>query len=677
MSMDLSSPFSTSSYHIPGSRSTSEVPSLRGFGTAYNDLQLDYQTFKNRSSAMSRTAMSVSPHFDVQPDVDDLPVLRTATHEDLIESRNPAYTHLRQQLQEAYHEIERLRLLNTESFGRLTESYEKLATSFCAITGNRPSNNLPIGDTQARPLVPLPLAPLPPASLPLAPLERTQYPRVEYWTKTSWQSRKDGRSAVTVTSSTFDTKELRAIWHFIQDDDGQLISEATLGRIRQVARGKFMEMAARGVLPDSWDKIQWSTRADFECDLERQFFVLRLCENNWKVNEVAKQLFPGFKQNNPLLFATATTVKVKPNSVASDLPAASKRKLAELSGSGHSGDDNTKPETLLPAKKGKRPAAQQRRVPNRLAGACLNIPSALGSSVSSDVSLQPDSESPASLLSSNSSLPAAEVPQDLNAASTSSSSLSPEANPSLSPLNVLASAAVLSSTNALSSTTTTSSNSRSSSSKSYSANSPASPTAAPISALDSTAASSSASGTVLSDGLPAAPMSPSKERNSQSQKISDTEDSSPLPSTSATTTNPASDDIQHHTSFVAQNTTSEQSPAQSNSEPNQDSTQGIPSSSTPLATALAAMDLPTLTVKPSSKPSRIYKPSKMVSLKNIIGQKWKEGNPTGKTSEFEAYYVELEKSAAVMQSISLQITNAGITLPNKRSVRTKALATGK
>ena len=33
----------------------------------------------------------------------------------------------------------------------------------------------------------------------------------------------------------------------------------------------------------------------------------------------------------------------------------------------------------------------------------------------------------------------------------------------------------------------------------------------------------------------------------------------------------------------------------------------------------------------------------------IIGQKWKEVNPTGKTSEFEAYYVELAKLSTVMQ----------------------------
>lgn len=198
----------------------------------------------------------------------------------------------------------------------------------------------------------------------LAPLEQIQYPEVSYWTKTSWQSRKDHKSSTaTITNTTSDTRGISPTWRFLQDESGQPIDKTTLSRISQVARGKFIEMATKGVLPGSWDKVQWSARADFEHGMEDQFFFLRLCENNWKVNEVAKHLFPGFKQNNPVLF---TTIKTEPVSASTAATTNGKRKIAEVDDCANSGADieARRPDAFIG--KGKTPTKQQRRVPNRL-----------------------------------------------------------------------------------------------------------------------------------------------------------------------------------------------------------------------------------------------------------------------------------------------------------------------
>ena len=126
--MSLSSPFTAFS----GSRAPSEIPSLRNFGTVYNELQLGPLDFPPRasSSVSSRLAVSSSPHFhnqvsdkhminrqnlelfspvQSQLDADSYAILRSATHEDFMDAKNPTYMRLTKQLQDAHQEIEHLR----------------------------------------------------------------------------------------------------------------------------------------------------------------------------------------------------------------------------------------------------------------------------------------------------------------------------------------------------------------------------------------------------------------------------------------------------------------------------------------------------------------------------------------------------------------------------------------
>lgn len=204
-------------------------------------------------------------------------------------------------------------------------------------------------------------------SIRLEPLDRSRYPKVINWTKSSWLlNSKDGKGqTITRTTIEVDDNMIKARWHFIQNEDGELIDKAMLGRITTAARGKFNEMATKGVLPPRWDKIQWAIRKDFEHDMEHEFFVLRLCENNWKANEVATLLFPGFKQNNKSLFAE---VKTEPSATTAtgDAFTTSKRKFSETIEAETLNAAAT--QTLPAAKKGKERAVDAPRIqfPNPL-----------------------------------------------------------------------------------------------------------------------------------------------------------------------------------------------------------------------------------------------------------------------------------------------------------------------
>lgn len=202
------------------------------------------------------------------------------------------------------------------------------------------------------------------SSLSRVRLEQDQYPNVEYWGKDAWLLAINAGKGLTITTvSNLDENAVRPIWHFIQYPNGQTIEKAMLSRVTQVARGKFVDMAAKGSgkLPSCWNKIPGSARADFERDMERECPVLALCENSWKSNHVAQLLFPGFKQNNKALFETM--VKAEPTTATISSPIPGKRKLAELQ------DDASNPEltSVPPApsmSKGKAPASAF-RYPNR------------------------------------------------------------------------------------------------------------------------------------------------------------------------------------------------------------------------------------------------------------------------------------------------------------------------
>ncbi|KAI0821483.1 hypothetical protein BC629DRAFT_1461297 [Irpex lacteus] len=267
--------------------------------------------------------------------------------------------HLDQQLLDTRRDNERLhvRLRDaSDSLSKLTDSYETLATSFSVYadqTSSKPRED-DTGKSQA---------------VVQTQLNRAQYPNVRYWCKRAWREFTRESKGLTITTIiSEDEKGVRAVFHFIQCADGQLIDKETFGRVSQAARGKFSEMATKGVLPSSWDKALWSVRTDFERDMEHAFPVLALCENHWKANEVAKLLFPGFKQNNRSLFETppAVTVKEEPSVAAATSPATGKRKFAEMDDSAAKSMESPIPlssHSPSEQRKGKAPAV---RMPNRL-----------------------------------------------------------------------------------------------------------------------------------------------------------------------------------------------------------------------------------------------------------------------------------------------------------------------
>jgi len=131
-----------------------------------------------------------------------------------------------------------------------------------------------------------------------SPLSQLDYPLVKYWEKKEWKSvagsKKDTSEVQTKTSSrggTRSSKGENVMMLYIEDANGIPIDGNIASGIRDHARSIWRSLYERGIAPDTWGQATKEVREEFCREMEKEYHVLRLCDNHWKANALATAVY--------------------------------------------------------------------------------------------------------------------------------------------------------------------------------------------------------------------------------------------------------------------------------------------------------------------------------------------------------------------------------------------------
>lgn len=127
--------------------------------------------------------------------------------------------------------------------------------------------------------------------LPLAQLVREEYPNVNHWDSDDYNNcRKVGKK--TKEEDLEEKKPKTSILSsYMEDEDGNEVPKKTMDAVRNMAKGFFSLILEKGRAPAKWGDASIDIENELIHMLESSFPFLRLCENHWKVKQVAKNSY--------------------------------------------------------------------------------------------------------------------------------------------------------------------------------------------------------------------------------------------------------------------------------------------------------------------------------------------------------------------------------------------------
>jgi hypothetical protein len=137
----------------------------------------------------------------------------------------------------------------------------------------------------------------------LGPLDQVQYPNVQFWKKVDWHNNKlhdttrlnnkaNSHGRTKVANSENSTLE------YVEDANGQRVDSYRVTQIRQLTREIWMHLCDHGVAPKTWMKSSLPVHSYFHSEMYKRFPELHLCENHWKVDQIAISGYSGWYRNN-------------------------------------------------------------------------------------------------------------------------------------------------------------------------------------------------------------------------------------------------------------------------------------------------------------------------------------------------------------------------------------------
>jgi len=124
------------------------------------------------------------------------------------------------------------------------------------------------------------------SNIPLNP-KRKNYPEVQYWKRDSWADLRRGASVTDSNSPIYSI--------FLEDEFGKLIPSAVQDSVRDNAASFWNGMHDAGNTPQTFSHTSLEVKDKFRSTLEGKHPWLRLCEENWKVNQVWRNYFTKWK----------------------------------------------------------------------------------------------------------------------------------------------------------------------------------------------------------------------------------------------------------------------------------------------------------------------------------------------------------------------------------------------
>jgi hypothetical protein len=166
---------------------------------------------------------------------------------------------------------------------------------------------------------------------------RDDYPLVNFWHKSDWTALQEKEKSKPTDPAKGDAQK-DSTARYIEDEDGESVSTATLKEIRKTARRIWTMFRDRGEAPPQWSKASSHVVNAYRSEMCRQHPELRLCANNWKSEALATQAYPSWYQNHCKSSASIKAEQEAPTAVTQ--PSHRKKRLSgEVDGSKESSQE--------------------------------------------------------------------------------------------------------------------------------------------------------------------------------------------------------------------------------------------------------------------------------------------------------------------------------------------------
>ncbi|KAG6905924.1 hypothetical protein DXG01_016914 [Tephrocybe rancida] len=140
--------------------------------------------------------------------------------------------------------------------------------------------------------------------LPLAPykpLKQENYPRITFWYKSEWQTYKSENKSdgdIGNRGRALSSQGVNVMSPFIEHENGSAVNGHILRDMRSHARAIWMSLDKIGRLPPTWGKADAETASQYRSEMREKFIALRLCDNDWKADQIATDTYSSWYKSH-------------------------------------------------------------------------------------------------------------------------------------------------------------------------------------------------------------------------------------------------------------------------------------------------------------------------------------------------------------------------------------------
>jgi hypothetical protein len=132
-----------------------------------------------------------------------------------------------------------------------------------------------------------------------APLNRQDYPHVKYWFKRDWSQHLSEHAAEADNSCAQRgrgraAKGINVSMRYVEFENGEMISGDRATEIRRFARSIWVLLGNKGTPPATWGAADIETRKLYSQEMCTRFPELKLCDLDWKAEQVATDNYPSW-----------------------------------------------------------------------------------------------------------------------------------------------------------------------------------------------------------------------------------------------------------------------------------------------------------------------------------------------------------------------------------------------
>ncbi len=122
-------------------------------------------------------------------------------------------------------------------------------------------------------------------------LDVADHPDVRFWTLASWKKYVADRKGVTSNSENFTS-------HYLEDSKGKPLDKSQINKIHAEVYSLWFFVRDAHRLPSTWGVAAADVVDFYRTEIARRCPEMLLCEDDWKSNHLATQLFSTFKRSH-------------------------------------------------------------------------------------------------------------------------------------------------------------------------------------------------------------------------------------------------------------------------------------------------------------------------------------------------------------------------------------------